>query len=200
MKKYDYRKIRREVFKEVKRASLDENNFFTDTVWFYHILPVVKHSLALAKKLVADIEAVELAAFFHDYSCLLAKKYYDKHHLHSARMAREFLLKSDFPEKKIALVEKAIISHRGSLRSKRRTMEEKILASADAMAHISEPVDMFYLSFGVHRFKTKAGSVWLKRKIERSWKKIMPEGKELVKNEYEALFCMLEKAIKVPKK
>lgn len=200
MKRYDYEKIRKKVFREVKRASFAKDNFFTSTVWAYHILPVVKHSLALSKKLVADVEVVEMAAFFHDYSCLLDKKYYEKHHLHSAQMAKEFLLKTGFPKEKIALVGKAIISHRGSVKSNRKSVEEKILASADAMAHISEPADMFYLAFGVHRFKTREGSVWLKEKIKRSWEKIIPEGKGIVESEYKMLSRVLDKSIKAPEK
>lgn len=200
MREYDYRKIKKDVFEEVRRASFAKDNFFTDTVWDYHILPVVKHSLNLAKKMGADCEVVEMAALFHDYSCLVDKKYYEKHHLHSAKMAEDFLAGYHFSKEKIVRVKKAIVSHRGSIKGERRTLEEKILASADAMSHISEPADMFYLAFGVHRYKTQQGALWLKKKIIRSWNKIIPEGKKIVEQEYKMLLEILDKALRAPKK
>jgi hypothetical protein len=54
-------------------------------------------------------------------------------------------------------------------------LESKILASADAMAHFTEFIDMTYLTFGIHKYKTVEGSIWLKNKLLRSWKKIIPE-------------------------
>ena len=78
----------------------------------------------------------------------------------------------------------------------KQTIEAKILASADAMAHITELVDMFYLTFGVYNFKTTAGAKWLKSKLIRDWQKIMPEGKKLIKEEYNLAINLLDKAMK----
>ena len=56
--------------------------------------------------------------------------------------------------------------------------------------------DMMYLVYGIHKLKTKPGAVWLKNKLERSWKKIMPEGRKLIKDDYKIAFKVLNIAIK----
>ncbi|HEX7586134.1 MAG TPA: HD domain-containing protein [Patescibacteria group bacterium] len=179
----------------VKKACYSQNNKFTETVWDYHILPVVKHSLALGKKLKANLCVLEIAALLHDHAGITNAKLYPEHHIHGARMAKEILEKFKFPKEKIEAIQNCIVSHRGSVRLKQETLEARILASADAMSHITEPVDMFYLAYGVHKNKTKEGAKWLKKKLERSWKKIMPEGKKMIKKEYKILTKMLSKAL-----
>ena len=195
MKKYNYKKIRGEVKKIVKDACYSANNNFSYTAWQYHVVPVAKHSLRLGKILKADLEVLELAAYLHDYSGILNYKFYEKHHLHSARLADKILNNLGFPPGKIDLVKKCIISHRGSIKSKRKSVEEKILASADAMSHFTELADMFYLAFGIHKYKTEEGAKWLGEKLERSWKKIMPIGRKMIKLEREMAKKIISKTI-----
>ena len=196
MKKYNYNKIKKEVEKIVKQANDSKRNYFSDTVQKYHIQPVVKYSLILGRKLKADMEVLELSALLHDYASLVDKKLYKEHHLHGAKLAEKILSDLNYSEEKIKHIKDCILSHRGSLNIKKKTIEAKILASADAMAHITELVDMFYLTFGVYNFKTTAGAKWLKSKLIRDWQKIMPEGKKLIKEEYNLAINLLDKAMK----
>ncbi len=64
------------------------------------------------------------------------------------------------------------------------------------MAHITELADMFYLTFGVHKYKTQEEVRWLKNKLDRSWDKIMPEGQEIIKEDYKITMGIINKAIK----
>jgi len=195
MKKYNYKKIRDEVKKIVKDACYSANNNFSYTAWQYHIVPVAKYSLRLGKILKADLEVLEISAYLHDYSGILNFKFYKEHHLHSARLAGKILDDLGFPPAKINLVKKCIISHRGSIKSKRKSVEEKILASADAMSHFTELADMFYLTFGIHKYKTLEGAKWLGEKLERSWKKIMPIGRKMIKSERDISKKIISKTI-----
>jgi len=195
MKSYDYKKIRQEVMRLVKKACYSAKNNFSYTTWQYHILPVASHSRRLGKMLKADLEVLELAAYLHDYAGILDYKLYKKHHLHGARLASKILGKLNFPKEKIEKVKECIISHRGSVRMKYKTKEAEILASADAMSHFTELVDMFYLTFGIHKYKTLEGARWLKAKLERSWEKIMPEGRKMVRADYEIAKKIINKAI-----
>ncbi|MFA4941365.1 MAG: HD domain-containing protein [Patescibacteria group bacterium] len=199
MKKYNYKKIRDEVKRIVKDACYSANNNFSYTAWQYHIVPVAKHSLHLGKILKADLEVLELAAYLHDYSGILNYKFYKKHHLHSARLADKILNDLDFPSEKIDLIKKCIINHRGSVEMKKKSLEEKILASADAMSHFTELADMFYLAFGIHKYKTREGAKWLGEKLERSWKKIIPIGRKMIKSEREISKKIILKAILLKK-
>jgi len=192
---YNYNKIKSEVRKLVKEASYSQSNKFGSSVWQYHIIPVVNHSLKLGRKFRADLEVLELAALLHDYASLVNCRLYKNHHLHGAGKAQKILSKLGYPEDKIEQVKDCIVSHRGSVKIKPKTLEAQIIASADAMSHITELVDLFYLTFGIHKFKTKQGAIWLKNKLRRSWNKIMPEGKRIVKEDYEIAKKILNNAI-----
>ena len=194
MKKYNYHKIRNEVRKIVKKACYARDNKFKSSVWQYHILPVVEHSLILGRKFKADLEILELSALLHDYASLTDFKLYKHHHLHGACLADKILSKLGYPKDKIKHIKECIVSHRGSVRISKKSIEAKILASADAMAHISELADMFYLTFGVHKYKTREGAKWLGNKLQRSWRKIMPEGKRMIKEDYQVAMRVIKKA------
>ncbi|MFH1522892.1 MAG: HD domain-containing protein [Patescibacteria group bacterium] len=202
--KYDYNKIRNEVREIVKEACYSEKNAFDCTVFDNHILPVVEHSLKLGRKfkvnsngqLKVDFEVLELSALLHDYAGVNDFNLYKDHHLHSAKMADKILSRLNYPVSKINHIKECITSHRGSVKISKNTVEAKILASADAMAHFTELADMFFLAFNVHGYKTQEGSKWLKKKLMRSWKKITPEGKKMVENDYKIAINILNKAIK----
>ena len=92
----------------------------------YHILPVVKISVEMAKELKADEQVVEIAAYLHDVTRILGDK--ENHHITGAKYARDFLEKYAFDNKKIELIEKCIKNHRGSTKNNRETTEEKIIS------------------------------------------------------------------------
>jgi len=64
------------------------------------------------------------------------------------------------------------------------------------MAHITELADMFFLAYGIHKLNSLDGSKWLKEKLERSWNKIIPEGRKMVKNNYKTAIKILDENIK----
>ncbi len=194
-KRYDYQKIKKAVETEVRRVCFLDTNQCGSSVWKFHILSVVKHSLVLGKKLEADLETLELAALLHDYASVLDKNFIKNHHIHGARLAGEMLEKMSYPVNKTEKIQACIYAHRGSVSVERKTIEEKILASADAMAHITEFVDMMFLTFGIRGEKTVSGAIWLKEKLERSWKKVIPEGREMIYDEYKTVLRFLDSAI-----
>ena len=195
--KYSYIKIQPEVKAIVKKACYSKQNIFKSTIWQYHIMPVVEHSMRLGRKLKADLEILELAALLHDYASTIGRgKYYREHHSQSAKMAVKILKRLNYPAARIERVKECIISHRGSVKIKPKTLEAKILASADAMSHITELADMLYLAYNVHNLETSAGAKWLKNKLKRSWGKIMPAGKKIVSNGYKLFMKILDNTIK----
>lgn len=195
MQKYNYKKIRDSVYRLVKEACAAPSNKFGDDTWPYHILPVVEHALALGGKFKADLEVLELSSLLHDYAAIKNKSYYEQHHIHGAKFAGDILKDLGYPEKKIEKVKECILCHRGSTPLGKKSKEAKIIASADAMAHITELADMFFLTYGTHGYKTKEGCKWLRKKLNRSWTKIMPAGRKIVQEDYEIAIKILNKAI-----
>lgn len=166
------------------------NDICDDGRMKYHIIPVVKISLEMAKKLNADIQVVEISAYLHDVTKILGDK--KNHHITGAQYAREFLQKYDFDNKKIKLIETCIKNHRGSTNSRRKTIEEKIISTADAISHIEYPLPLFYTWYGKRKCTIENGAIEIKSKLQRSWNKIeFKYKKDEIKNKYNYLMEVL---------
>lgn len=152
-----------------------------------HFVPVVENSKILAEKLGADLEIVTLAAWLHDYASVYDAKLMPEHHLHGPGLAQEILEKLNYPQDKIDQVKHCIEAHRGSQGIKRQTLEAECVASADAMAHITKFSALLILAWKVHNMDYQPGIDWALAKMERSWNKLIPEAKELIKEQYEAV-------------
>lgn len=152
-----------------------------------HFAPVVVNAKILAQKLGVDLEIVTLAAWLHDYASVYDAKLMEDHHIHSPKLAQEILSKLNYPQEKIDRVKHCIEAHRGSQGIKRQTIEAECVASADAMAHITEFPALLILAWKVHNMDYQKGIDWALSKMERSWNKLIPEAKELVSEQYEAI-------------
>ncbi len=177
----------KEIERLVKEACEKDTNYFGYGAWSHHISSVVKYAKILAKKLKADEEICEIAALLHDYSSVVNKDWYPEHNHHSAVLAEEILLKYDYPEEKIQAVKHCIISHRASKNIPQKTLEAKIIASADSLAHFDNVHSLLYLAFTVHKMEIDEGTKWVLEKLKRSWSKLIPEAKEIIEEKYKAI-------------
>ena len=171
----------------VEEACKKETNKYGYGIWSHHITLVVKYGKLLAKKLEADPEIVQIAALLHDYAGIKEESLTSEHHLHSAQEADNILRSLGYPEDAIIAVKQCIVSHRGSINIEKQTAEAVCLASADAIAHIDQIPSLFYLVFVQHQMEIDEGTAWVRAKLERSWNKLCPEGKEMIKEKYEAI-------------
>ena len=170
----------------VEEACKKETNKYGYGIWSHHIVLVVKYGKLLAQRLEADSEIVEVAALLHDYAGLKEESLTPDHHLHSAQEADKILRSLGYPEDKITAIKQCIVSHRGSINIEKQTAEAICLASADAIAHIDQIPSLFYLVFVQHQMDINEGTTWIRAKLERSWNKLCPEGKEMIRHKYEA--------------
>lgn len=152
----------------------------------YHVIPVVTYAKELALEFGADIQVVELAAYFHDLTKIMGDK--DNHHITSAEYAKNFLKERNLEDEKIEKIYNCILNHRGSIISERETIEEKIVATADSMAHIINALPMFYKWYGIRQLSIEDGAKKIREKLERSWKKVeIAEVRERLKDKFEFL-------------
>ena len=170
----------------VEEACKKETNKYGYGIWSHHIVLVVKYGKLLAQRLEADSEIVEAAALLHDYASIKEESLTPDHHLHSAQEADKILRSFGYPEDKITAIKQCIVSHRGSINIEKQTAEAICLASADAIAHIDQIPSLFYLVFVQHQMDIDEGTARVRAKLERSWNKLCPEGKEMIKDKYEA--------------
>lgn len=170
----------------VEEQCKKESNIFGYEIWTYHISIVVKYSKLLAEKLGADKEIVEIAALLHDYASVKDKSMYEDHHIHGANESEKILKEFKYPEEKIIKIKKCIIEHRGSLDLKRTSNEASCITSADAMAHIDGVPSLLHLAYCKRKMDVREGANWVSKKIERSWNKLCPEAKDIIREKYES--------------
>lgn len=169
----------------VKKESRNEESDF-----YCHISVVVKNAKSLAKKYkVKDLEIIEIAAWLHDIGRLPYiekgyKKKEDEHHLLGAVKAEKILKKFGYPAEKISKVKGMILSHRSIEEPRPKTIEEKIISNADAMAVFDVLPIFFY--WRAKRYSFEDIIDWLEAKYERSYKNkiTLPEAKRMVKDKY----------------
>jgi uncharacterized protein len=170
----------------VEDACTHDTNVFGYGIWVHHILHVVNIGKKLAKRFNADPEIVEIAALLHDYAGIKDHSLHKEHHIHGAIEAHKILKDLNYPKQKIKAVKHCIENHRGSATGKRGTPEAECLASADAIAHIENVPSLFYLAYAIFDMGIDEGADWIRKKLNRTWKKINPEFRYLVEDKYKS--------------
>ncbi|MDT8717926.1 HD domain-containing protein [Clostridium sp. 19966] len=171
----------------VENQCRQESNIFGYEIWEYHIKQVVEYAVILADSLVADKEVVKIAALLHDYAGIKDKAMYEQHHIYGAEEAEKILLSYGYELDKIKEVKTCIIEHRGSVLLEKTSKESICIASADAMAHIASVPSLLHLAYVKKGMKVDEGAAWVKGKIERSYKKLCKEAREVIQHKYEAV-------------
>jgi len=190
MKKYSYKEIVKKVEKLVEEECKKPTNVFGYSFWTEHIIPMVRCARILGNRLGADKEIVELAALLHDIGVIKGDS--KNHHISGMKEAEKILKKFNYPPEKIEEIKHCIYAHRSSKSIKRKTMEAKCIASADAMAHFDKTPQLFESAFIRFKMNPEEGKKWLLAKLERDWKKLIPEARKLVKEKYKAIKLILK--------
>jgi len=97
-----------------------------------HILEVVAYAKDLARRTGADEETVAIAAYFHDISRVTMGP--KDHNIHSAEMARHWLVQRGYPTQRVERVVAAIVAHMRPVTGPERellSLESRILYDAD---------------------------------------------------------------------
>jgi len=151
-------------------------------LWNVHIKPVINISKKLAKKYGADLEIVWLSAILHDIARVDGLK---PHDVVGSKIAYEILIKSKFEKVLAKQVSETILTH-SNKKFTPRTVEQKILCTADAMSHFTKPFFLFYIKFVKKDFTSTIDEI--KIKVKNDWNRIFfGDEKEQVKSEYQAL-------------
>lgn len=151
--------------------------------WTLHLKPVIDCSKELAKKYNANLEIVWLSAIFHDIARLEDLEPHDEI---SSERAYNILLDKGFSKEIATEVKKTILTHR-CRNYKPETLEQKILATADAMNHFNSPFYLWFSWISTKSFKEQLESGLKKLERDYNEKIFFEEERGSVKNEYEIL-------------
>jgi len=154
-----------------------------------HFVPVHKYAKMLAERLGADVEIVELAAWLHDIGSIIHGR--ENHHQSGSQIARAKLKELGYPSDRIERVAHCILSHRGSQQINRESLEAKIIAEADAMSHFDDITGILQAAFVFEKQSRSEAKESTRRKLQRSWEKLSPSAKELVRPKYDAAMLLL---------
>ncbi|MEI8344065.1 MAG: HD domain-containing protein [Candidatus Moraniibacteriota bacterium] len=158
----------------------------------YHFVQVVKYAKRLAEEFGADEEIVEIAAWLHDIGSIMIGR--QDHHLTGAKIAVEKLEEFEYPEEKIALVKNCILHHRGSQKMELETLEEQIVAEADAMSAFDNIVGVFKAALVYENLTQGEALKSVSKKLENKWSQLkFQESKEIIRPRYEAFKILFEK-------
>ncbi|MBU2104158.1 MAG: HD domain-containing protein [Nanoarchaeota archaeon] len=157
--------------------------------YFGHFLPVANYSVKLAKQKNADLEVVEIAAWLHDIGSIICGR--ENHHITGAEIAEKKLREIDYPEERIQLIKRCILNHRGSVNNHRESVEEQIIAEADAISAFNDIDGLFQAAFLWEKLNQKQARISVREKLVRKYNQLSLEGKELIKLKYDAAMLLL---------
>lgn len=151
--------------------------------WQWHILPVIQLSKQMAQTYQADLAVVWLGALLHDIAKL---DDIEPHDQIGAERASQILLERGFDQDMVNRVSQVVLTHRCRSHPP-LTLEDKIVASADAMSHFVAP---FYIWWAYYTDQDLSQLMEQNfKKIERDFteKIFFDEQRESVRKQYEVL-------------
>lgn len=129
-----------EEIKNFVKESFDKADmkFFKEPYYYSkHILPAYKIALSLVDKYGGDKEIVEISILFHDIG-LIDLKENEEHDRKGSEMVTDLIKKYNLSKDKIEKIKACILSH-DCKAAIPKTVEEKIITSADALSHLVTP-------------------------------------------------------------
>lgn len=132
MKNFDIYKIEDEVKKMHLNADGEpQRKKLLEHFWKHHVVPVVAYSREMAARYGGDTDVIHLGALLHDMALIEDAEPHDEI---GAEKAYEFLVVNWAPQETAKKVSDVVLKHRCKVYEP-QTLEEKIVATADALAH-----------------------------------------------------------------
>ena len=159
--------------------------------FLFHFTPVVECAKKLATEFGGDKEVIIIAAWLHDIGSIIYGR--KDHNITGAKIAGQKLKELGYPAEKIALVQKCILNHRGSLNNQRRSIEEKIITEADVMSNFENIAGIFKAAFVYENLNQIEARDSVKMKLKNKYKQLhFTKSKKIVKPKYEAAMLLLK--------
>jgi HD superfamily phosphodiesterase len=156
----------------------------------HHVFVVADFAEQLAQRFAGRIEIARAAALLHDIADVEMSRFDPKHKETSLRIGRELLEKADYTPGDIAtIIDDAVRHHSCHDGVTPASLEGKILATADAMAHLK--TDFYvYATWAKGKSKTlEEVKAWTLKKLERDYRNkiLFPEVQEECARDYQML-------------
>jgi putative nucleotidyltransferase with HDIG domain len=140
--------------------------------WLYknHVLVVYKFTEKLSKRFGANKEVAMAAALLHDIADAVMKRDSANHEAKSIEIAEELLRKPGFNESQVNLIINDVIRYHGCHNGESpKSIEGKVLATADALAHLKTDFYEFAARSLKDDFSPKEVKEWVLKKLDRDY-------------------------------
>ncbi len=159
-------------------------NVFGEAFFDQHLAVVADYGRRLAEKLGADTGIVETAAYLHDLSAVRDVSTLPDHPRLSAEIARELLAELDSAPEQIERIARCILTHSTPLSIGQGSLEEVCLSNADAISQIVRPTYFLFVAYSIRKLGYREGRQWLLDRIEANWSGLIPQAKDLARDDY----------------
>jgi HD superfamily phosphodiesterase len=182
---------RHQIAKLVEQTYLSSKQNIALWMWQNHLQFVAQKALELSDKFNANADLVVAGAFLHDFGDAFVSRHASNHEEVSKEEAIKVLQKADYSPQEIQeILEKVIAPHSCYEGNMPETLEGKVLATADALAHL---ITDFYVQFAWKNMPDGKSYqeflVWVSEKLERDFndKIFFEEIRDEVREKYLAL-------------
>ncbi len=144
---------------------------WTDWLATHHVFVVADYATELAERLGGNAALARAGALLHDIADVRMHRHQEGHEQESLKMARELMRQSGFSDDEVkVVVDDAIRLHSCRNGVVPETTEGKILATADALAHLQTD---FYIAaiwlWSADARPLELAKQWAREKIERDY-------------------------------
>lgn len=175
----------------VQKVYTNSDQEFAQWMWTHHVPVVAKEAEALALRFGADPDIAVAGAWLHDFGDAFVDRHDNEHEHITLQKTVEILTTADYTESEIQRVLNEVIApHSCKNGVFPTTIEGKVMASGDALAHLTTD---FYVQFcWMHLPEGKTYDQylsWVAEKLERDFhsKIFFEEVKSEVRQKYVAL-------------
>lgn len=176
--------------KKLYEAKNPEREEWADWLADNHVFIVADYATDLANRFGANADLARAAALLHDIADCKMARMDPGHEAESLKIARELMVQSGYAEEEISLVvDDAICYHSCHNGESPESIEGKILATADSMAHLKTDFYVYAAwAFGKTRTLEQLKK-WTLKKIERDLndKVFFDEVREELRPDYEII-------------
>jgi putative nucleotidyltransferase with HDIG domain len=177
----------------VKQLYLERNpkrTQWADWLFENHIFVVSDYASKLADKYGANKELCEISAMMHDIADAVMSRFDPDHQQKSLKMAQEIMEAQGYDDESINIVINDCLPFHGCRGDERpKTLEGRVLATADALAHLQTDFFMFTTYMLASEMSFSEIKAWTLKKLEKSFNKKMlfADEKQLALKDYQLL-------------
>jgi|SRR5579859_584825 len=180
----------RNVYDQVEYLYYQTNRHIARWLWANHVQTVGYFALELAKKYSADADVCFSAALLHDIADIWDERDHPGFEVKTKHTSQDVLKQAGFDQEIwLHTFDRVIAPHSCYPGNMPDNLEAKVLATADAMAHLLTNFYKDFQEMGVPTDDKEKFKEWVLSKLERDFhrKIFFPEVKGQVKPNYEQL-------------